>query len=203
MTCSPFTRQHQQGFTLVEMMIALIILAMLGLMAWRGLDGLIRGKEHIEAYNAQQREIQYALTLLDRDCNAMVRAEALTAPPVALGNRNIWWMRTTGLADKPSWQIIGYRSQDDGLYRLISDPFATRDKALEVWQDILKAPDKVSLKTDSQLLSDHIPHQEVSILSDVPGLSTPVKALRFVWQVTANDPSADKPLTRICLAGGV
>lgn len=191
-----------RGFTLIEVMIALIIMAMLGLMAWRGLDGLIRGKERIEGYNIEQRDLHYALTVLNRDCAALIDSTALNAPSVSIGKESVWWLREAGTNSVPGWQLVGYTAGPEGLDRLISQPFANRDAALDTWQELRKAPDKGTIKADRQHLSDTIVAQEVSILSGTPGLTTPVKAFQFVWHLTSNDPGNTRPLTRICLAGG-
>lgn len=192
----------QDGFSLIEVMIALVIMSMLGLMSWRGLDGLIRGKERIEAYSRQHRDMHYALALLDRDCNAMLRAETLGSPPVLIDKESVWWLRFMSTTDKPAWQLVGYQTREDGLYRLITAPFPTKDLASEAWQTLIKAPDKGYLAAEAQLLSADIRRQQVAILSDQPGATVPIKALQFVWQIIANDPYADRPLTRVCLAGG-
>lgn len=202
MSRQPLSTKKQTGFSLIEVMIALVIMSMLGLMSWRGLDGLIRGKERIEAYSRQHRDMHYALALLDRDCNAMLRAETLGFPPVLLSNESVWWMRSMGNNDKPGWQLVGYQTKSDGLFRMISAPFATRDIAREAWQTLVKAPDKGYPGAEAQFLSADIQRQQIRILSDLPNTATPVKALQFVWQVIANDPYADRALTRVCLAGG-
>ena len=192
----------QKGFSLIEVMIALIIMSMLGLMAWRGLDGLIRGKERIESYSIEQRDLHYALTLLERDCNAMINGDNLSTTPVAIGSQTVWWLRDSGRNNKPSWQLVGYSAGQSGLERLISPPFYTKDAALEAWQGVVKAPDKATVKTENQHLSDTILAQDVTILSGTPGLTTPTRALQVVWHLASNDSSNTRPLLRVCLAGG-
>lgn len=194
--------KKQKGFSLIEVMIALIIMSMLGLMAWRGLDGLIRGKERIESYSIEQRDLHYALTLLERDCNAMINGDNLSTTPVAIGSQTVWWLRDSGRNNKPSWQLVGYSAGQSGLERLISPPFYTKDAALEAWQGIVKAPDKATVKTENQHLSDTIAAQDVTILSGTPGLTTPTRALQVVWHLASNDSSNTRPLLRVCLAGG-
>lgn len=196
-------KTNASGFSLIEMMITLIIMAMLGLMGWRGLDGLIRGKERVEGYNNEQRDLNYALTVLNRDCNALVSADILNASPVAIGKQSVWWVRDTGIHNLPGWQIVGYNVNDEGLERLATPTYANRNAALSAWQDLLKMPDKNIPKVDSQLLNSAIIAQEVSTLSGVPGAATPVRAIQFIWHLASNDPANTRPLIRVCLAGGV
>lgn len=195
-------KQQAKGFTLLEMMVALVIMAIIGLMAWRGLDGLVRGKERLEAHAAQQRDLQYALTLLDRDCLSMVVSDDQLAQPVALGSRSVWWVRHDANGTIPAWQIIGYRQQTDGLYRVLSPVFPTRDKATEAWRSLASAPDGGLSQADTQLLSNQILRQDVTVLSDAPNKTTPVKGLKVRWNLASNQSGNEQSITRICLAGG-
>lgn len=193
---------RSRGFTLFEMMVALVIMSIIGLTAWRGLDGLIRGKERVESHSAQQRDVHYALTLLDRDCRLMVSQEDLGVAPVALGNRSVWWVRQVSLTSLPGWQIVGYRVQADGLTRMISPAFGNKDKVIEAWKAALMSPDSGVSPVDSQFLGNEIVRQTVTVLSDAPNKITPIKGLKFIWQLAGNDPGNDRPVTRVCLGGG-
>ena len=193
---------RSRGFTLFEMMVALVIMSIIGLTAWRGLDGLIRGKERVESHSAQQRDVHYALTLLDRDCRLMVSQEDLGVAPVALGNRSVWWVRQVSLTSLPGWQIVGYRVQADGLTRMISPAFGNKDKVIEAWKAALTSPDSGVSPVDSQFLGNEIVRQTVTVLSDAPNKITPIKGLKFIWQLAGNDPGNDRPVTRVCLGGG-
>ena len=194
-------RTDARGFTLIEMMVALVIMAIIGLMAWRGLDGLIRGKERIEAHAEQQRDLQYALTLLDRDCLSMVIDDQI-GQPVALGSRSVWWLRHNANGGMPAWQIVGYRTQTDGLYRALSPVFANKDKALEAWRGLSSAPDGGYSQAELQLITKQIVRQDTTVLSNAPNITTPVKGLKVLWYFAANQPGNEQPVTRICLAGG-
>ena len=195
------TKRANAGFTLIEMMVALVIMAIIGLMAWRGLDGLVRGKERIEAHAEQQRDLQYALTLLDRDCLSMVIDDQVSQP-VALGNRSVWWLRNDANGGIPAWQIVGYRSQTDGLYRAISESFPNKDKAIEAWGSLVSAPDGGYSRVELQLISKQIVRQDTTVLSDAPNKTTPIKGLKVLWYLTSNQPGNELPVTRLCLAGG-
>lgn len=190
-----------RGFTLIEMMVALVIMAIIGLMAWRGLDGLVRGKERLETHAEQQRDLQYALTLLDRDCFSMVIDDQVNQP-VALGNRSMWWLRYDLTSGLPAWNIVGYRSQTDGLYRVLSPAFANKEQALEAWRGLSAAPDGGYSQVELQLISKQIVRQETTVLSNAPNIITPVKGLKVLWYLAANQPGNEQPITRVCLAGG-
>lgn len=192
---------NARGFTLIEMMVALVIMAIIGLMAWRGLDGLIRGKERIESHAAQQRDLQYALTLLDRDCLSMVIDDQV-GQPVALGSRSVWWLRHNANGAIPAWQIVGYRTQTDGLYRALSPVFANKEKALEAWRGLSSAPDGGYSQAELQLITQQIVRQDTTVLSNAPNITTPVKGLKMLWYLASNQPGNEQPVTRICLAGG-
>ena len=44
MTAAPDTRRHR-GFTLIEVLVALLILSILATMAWQGVDAMVRTRD--------------------------------------------------------------------------------------------------------------------------------------------------------------
>ena len=40
--------KSRAGFALIELLVGLVILAIVGLLAWRGLDSILRAKDAIE-----------------------------------------------------------------------------------------------------------------------------------------------------------
>ena len=60
------------GFTLIEVMIAMAIMATLGIIAWRGMDAMLRSKENIES-RAKQDSVYFNLVRqFERDCQEMI-----------------------------------------------------------------------------------------------------------------------------------
>lgn len=60
-------RREQAGFTLVEVMIAITIMAVLSVMAWRGLDSVTRANSMLEERTESIVLLLRALDQLDRD----------------------------------------------------------------------------------------------------------------------------------------
>ncbi|WP_419736277.1 prepilin-type N-terminal cleavage/methylation domain-containing protein [Pseudomonas sp. COR18] len=59
--------KRQAGFTLIEVMIALMLMAVVSLIAWRGLDSVNRTDEHLRRSSAQTQQLLAALGQLERD----------------------------------------------------------------------------------------------------------------------------------------
>jgi general secretion pathway protein J len=59
--------QPARGFTLLEMLVALAIFAVIGVMAYGGLSAVIQQREAAEAQADRWREIQFAMRVLVRD----------------------------------------------------------------------------------------------------------------------------------------
>ncbi|CAD5201889.1 prepilin-type N-terminal cleavage/methylation domain-containing protein [Pseudomonas sp. FEN] len=59
--------RHQDGFTLIEVMVAIMLMAIVSVIAWRGLDSVNRADEHLKASAGQTRELLAALGQLERD----------------------------------------------------------------------------------------------------------------------------------------
>lgn len=58
---------RQTGFTLIEVMVAIMLMTIVSLIAWRGLDSVTRADSHLQASSEQTEELLRALNQLDRD----------------------------------------------------------------------------------------------------------------------------------------
>ena len=61
------TDTGQEGFTLVEMLVALTIMALISLMSWRGLDAVLRADEQLSHQARQTQALFNALSQMGRD----------------------------------------------------------------------------------------------------------------------------------------
>src|SRR5256885_434207 len=67
------SRTH--GFTLVELMVAIAVMALLALVSWRGLDSMVRSQESIRARNEQQMVLQTVIAQWNADLEALMPLE--------------------------------------------------------------------------------------------------------------------------------
>ena len=78
--------KDQQGFTLIEVMVAIMLMAVVSLIAWRGLDSVTRADAHLQASTEQTEGLLRALNQLERDVT--LRAGIELAEPVRPGTEN-------------------------------------------------------------------------------------------------------------------
>lgn len=71
----------EQGFTLIEVMVAIMLMAVVSLIAWRGLDSVTRADQHLQASTEQTQVLLRALNQLQRDISLRASVELRTAQP--------------------------------------------------------------------------------------------------------------------------
>jgi general secretion pathway protein J len=71
---APFTRvAPARGFTLLELLVAITVLAFVSLIAWRGLDSLAHTRERLEPEADEVRALLVAFGQLERDLAQVVK----------------------------------------------------------------------------------------------------------------------------------
>ncbi|WP_426236435.1 prepilin-type N-terminal cleavage/methylation domain-containing protein [Pseudomonas sp. TWP3-2] len=97
----------QRGFTLIEVMVAILLMAVVSLIAWRGLDSVTRADGHLQASGEQSDSLLRAMNQLQRDVEMRAGIE-LSEP------------RKAGVDDEPSTAppAITVRSSDSAGFRL-------------------------------------------------------------------------------------
>lgn len=73
----------QRGFTLIEVMVAILLMAVVSLIAWRGLDSVTRADSHLQASSEQSDSLLRALNQLQRDVE--MRAGVELSEPKKVG----------------------------------------------------------------------------------------------------------------------
>ena len=71
--------KSEQGFTLIEVMVAIMLMALVSVIAWRGLDSVTRADQHLQASTEQTEGLLRALNQMQRDIS--LRASVELAEP--------------------------------------------------------------------------------------------------------------------------
>lgn len=192
------SNKNQDGFALLEVLVALTIMAIVGLMAWRGMDVMIRGSEIIEHRTNQEAVYFRLVQQFDRDCLEILRSQELGSTPVSYGAKNIWWLRHFWADGNDAWLLVGYGMSALGLQRWTSQILTSRLEVDSVWVDIKRDPDLVptNLQSTMEMLAVS---QQTFLVSASPGITGAElnRGISIQWHIRG----ARFPITRSCLIG--
>jgi general secretion pathway protein J len=123
------TRRAHCGFTLVELLVAISILAIVAVLGWRGLDSIVRARVSLTEQMETTRGMQLAFAQLQSDCERIASEDLLARRPFILsGNNRITLVRTVFADNEPSrLEVVSYRIVNGTLSR--RESIATRDLA--------------------------------------------------------------------------
>jgi general secretion pathway protein J len=69
--------KQQRGFTLVEVLVAMMIMAMLAVMAWQGVDGIMRARNYSQARLEQTLRLNTVIAQWEQDLAAVQETPAV------------------------------------------------------------------------------------------------------------------------------
>ncbi|WP_020653781.1 prepilin-type N-terminal cleavage/methylation domain-containing protein [Massilia niastensis] len=119
--------QRQPGFTLVELLVAIAILAIVAVLGWRGLDGIVRARMSLTEQMETTRGMQLAFAQMQSDCEHLADIEVLGRRPFLLfDDDRLTLVRKVFVENEASrLQVVSYRVAGGQLVRRESP--GTRD----------------------------------------------------------------------------
>ena len=126
----------ERGLTLVELLVAIGVLAFVAVLGWRGLDSITRARASLNAELEQTRGLQLAFAQMQTDCANAVDASILDGrSPLAVSADRITIARRIQPDAQPGMlELVTWRLRDGVLTREESPPTRDLTQLDQYWQ---------------------------------------------------------------------
>lgn len=127
--------RRARGFTLIELMVAISVLALVAVLSWRGLDGMVRAQEQTRARADEVLALQAGLAQWTADLDAVI--ELPQAQAIDWDGRGLRLVRRAQIGAAETVEVVAWtrRNNDEGgvWLRWQSPPLSTRGALVEAW----------------------------------------------------------------------
>ncbi len=133
---APFTEGNNKGFTLLEVLLAVAIFAMISLASFSIFDGVLKSDAHSKLYSERLNQVQRAWLFIERDLLQLARrsmriegeaplsgfihndVELLSSSDQSIAFVRQGWTNPGLLIPRSDLQSVAYRLNDNNLERL-------------------------------------------------------------------------------------
>ncbi len=141
------------GFTLLEVMVALLLMALMAILSWRALDSMVRTREILAHHDQQFDAARQLFGQWDQDCRELGPPDQwLAGVPVNFAPHRVDLIRQRKQANGAAlWIFVSYRWNDGVIERLESTPQSTRQTLLQNWSKLQQGQEPDSLFPATQV----------------------------------------------------
>ena len=144
--------RRARGFTLVELLVSLFVLALMAMLSWRGLDGMMRARQFTASHADEVLALQTGLAQWTADLEAI--EEFPPSPALDWNGRVLRLTRRSSFSPVEGIRVVGWTRRDGRWLRWESRPVTTRGDLEAAWQQADQW---------SQSPSDALRRQEVAV----------------------------------------
>lgn len=189
--------KSRAGFALIELLVGLVILAMVGLLAWRGLDSIMRAKDVIENRMRSSAQIDQVVSQWVTDCEMLVRLENSTVSPAMIHQNSLWLLRRTFKNRDAHWQIVRYQMINQQLERSVSRLFQIDTTSLDLWVAFSREMDSRIGPFQKTFQIDFVERQEFRLFFNSESTNKQLQGMQVEWWFK----DTLLPLSKSCLSG--
>lgn len=120
---------QSRGFTLVELLVALVLMAVMSAMAWRGLDGMLRSREITQQSIERSATLQTALAQWEQDWEQIQDSGQIVPPQAFDGGR----LRLTRRHPQ-GLQVVSWFVDQGRLCRWAAPPVSSLAELRRAWE---------------------------------------------------------------------